>query len=168
MAQSRPLTSVSDALAGASAGIQVSQGSGQPGSDGATIRIRGTGTLNNSDPLVIVDGMEGTMDNLNPQDIESISILKDAAASAIYGSRAANGVILVTTKSGANKKISVTYTGMVSTSSPTNLIQFVSDYPTYMRLYNESITNLGNTGGFAQSTINTWLTAQKKPQRDYS
>lgn len=163
MAESRPITTVSNALAGVSSGVQVTQGSGQPGSEGATIRIRGTGTLNNSNPLVIVDGMEGSMDNLNPQDIESISILKDAAASAIYGSRAANGVVLVTTKSGSNKKLSVSYTGMLSTSTPTHIVNFVSDYPTYMRLLNESITNIGNSGGFAQSTIDAWVAANTSP-----
>ena len=74
------------------------QSKGNPTDDGATIRVRGTGTLNNASPLVLVDGMEASMDAVNPQDIETISVLKDAASAAIYGSRAANGVILITTK----------------------------------------------------------------------
>lgn len=91
----QPITNVSNALHGAP-GLFVNLGNSQPGVDRATIRIRGMGTLNNNNPLVLVDGIEYSMDELNPTDIESISVLKDASA-AIYGSRAANGVILVTT-----------------------------------------------------------------------
>lgn len=83
---SRPIASVSAVLNGLSAGVGVTQSSGQPGT-GATIRIRGTGTLNNSNPLVLVDGVEWDMDAVNPNDIESISILKDASSTAIYGSQ---------------------------------------------------------------------------------
>jgi TonB-dependent SusC/RagA subfamily outer membrane receptor len=88
-----------NALKGLAAGVNVTSASGQPGS-AARIRVRGTGTINNSDPLYIVDGMpiEGGLDYVNPTDIESIEVLKDAASGAIYGARAANGVILVTTK----------------------------------------------------------------------
>ena len=99
---SRPIASVSAVLNGLSAGVGVTQSSGQPGT-GATIRIRGTGTLNNSNPLVLVDGVEWDMDAVNPNDIESISILKDASSTAIYGSQGANGVILITTKKGSGK-----------------------------------------------------------------
>ncbi|MCD8260238.1 MAG: carboxypeptidase-like regulatory domain-containing protein [Bacteroides sp.] len=96
---SRPITNVSSALGELAAGVSVLQKSGQPGSDGATIRIRSTGTLNSgAGALVIIDGIEGTLDAVNPQDIENISILKDAASDSIYGAKAANGVILVTTK----------------------------------------------------------------------
>ena len=116
-AKSRPVTTVSAALAGLSAGVQVMQNSGQPGSDGATIRVRGVGTLNDANPLVLIDGMEGSMDNINAQDIETISILKDAASCAIYGSRAANGVILINTKRGKGR-ISVNYSGRFSLASP--------------------------------------------------
>lgn len=155
-ALSRPITNVSSALAGLSAGVQVMQNSGQPGSDGATIRVRGIGTLNNSDPLVIVDGMESVMDAINPQDIESISVLKDAAASAIYGSRAANGVILITTKKGKAGNLSVNYTGRVSYAQPTNLVDMVSNYADYMEWLNEAATNIGQKANFAQSTIDLW------------
>ena len=96
MVDSRPITSLSAGLSGMAAGVSVTQGSGgRPGNDGATIRVRGQGTLNNSDPLVVIDGVPGSMNDINPQDVESISVLKDAASSAIYGSRAANGVIPV-------------------------------------------------------------------------
>ena len=99
-----------NALKGLAAGVQVTTNSGQPG-DGARVRIRGIGTINNSDPLYIVDGMpiEGNLDYLSPNDIESIEVLKDAASGAVYGARAANGVVLVTTKRGKVGKVSVNY-----------------------------------------------------------
>lgn len=95
-----------NALKGLAAGVTVTSSSGQPGA-AARIRVRGIGTINNSDPLYIVDGMpiEGGLDYVNPSDIESIEVLKDAASGAIYGARAANGVVLVTTKSCAHKGI---------------------------------------------------------------
>lgn len=99
-----------NALKGLAAGVNVTSNSGQPGA-ASKIRVRGTGTVNNSDPLYIVDGMaiEGGFDFLNPSDIESIEVLKDAASGAIYGARAANGVILVTTKQGKKGKARVNY-----------------------------------------------------------
>ena len=115
--ENRNLTSVGQALAGTAPGVQVTQGSGEPGSDRLFISIRGVGTLNNGAPLVIVDGIEGNLNNLNPQDIESITVLKDAASSAIYGSRAANGVIVVKTKRGAkNQPTKFTYDASFATS----------------------------------------------------
>lgn len=92
------------------AGVTVTSSSGQPGA-AAQIRVRGIGTVNNSDPLYIVDGMplEGGLDYLNPNDIASIEVLKDAASGAVYGARAANGVVLVTTKTGKEGKTKVTY-----------------------------------------------------------
>ena len=163
MASGRPMINVSTALAGVSSGVTVRQGNGKPGSDTGTIRIRGIGTLNNSDPLIIIDGMEGALDAVNPQDIESISILKDAASASIYGSRAANGVILVTTKKGDSKKLNVTYNGIFSVAEPTNLLDFISDYPTYMRLINESARNIGTAEVFGSATISAWDTANKDP-----
>ncbi len=99
-----------NALKGLAAGVNVTSSSGQPG-EGSRIRIRGTGTINDSDPLYIVDGMpiDGGLDFVNPNDIESIEVLKDAASGAIYGARAANGVILVTTKKGKIGKASISY-----------------------------------------------------------
>src|SRR5690554_4113450 len=101
---------VEDALKGKVSGVQITQSSGQPGSD-SKVRIRGIGTVNNSDPLYIVDGMEvgGGISYLNPVDIESVEILKDAASAAIYGARAANGVLLVTTKKGTRGRATVNY-----------------------------------------------------------
>ena len=163
VSESRPITNISSALAGMSAGVQVRQSSGQPGSDGGTIRIRGVGTLNNASPLVLIDGIEGTLDAVNPNDVESISILKDAASSAIYGSRAANGVILVSTKKGKEGKINVSYSGRVSLSSPTNLIDMVTNYADFMEWMNESATNIGASPIFTQSTIDLWREKEKDP-----
>lgn len=163
-AESRPVTNVSSALAGLSAGVSVMQGSGQPGKDKATIRIRGLGTLNNSDPLVIIDGIEGDLNILNPNDIESVSVLKDAASASIYGSRAANGVILVTTKKGNKERIHVSYSGNVSVSKPSNLVDLVSDYPTYMRLVNESARNTGSPEIYSDKTIQAWVEANRNPE----
>ena len=100
LTESRPITNVSHALAGLAAGVNVQGTANQPGNDNASIKVRGQGTLNESSPLVIIDGVEAGINTVNPQDIESMTVLKDAASSAIYGSRAANGVILITTKQG--------------------------------------------------------------------
>src|SRR5690606_28601775 len=92
---SRPFATTSNALQGVAPGVTVTSGSGAPGNTGR-IRIRGIGTLNDANPLVLIDGVEGDLNLIDPNLIESINVLKDAASSAIYGSRAANGVILVT------------------------------------------------------------------------
>lgn len=157
VAETRPIGSLSAGLAGLSSGIQVRQGTGQPGKDGATLRVRGQGTLNNSDPLVLVDGVPGNMNDVNPQDVANVSILKDAASAAIYGSRAANGVILVTTKKGKEGTSSLSYNVRVSQQKPSNLIEMVSNYPRHMELVNEGFNNLTpNSGPFSQATIDDW------------
>lgn len=96
---SKPVMSTAQALAGLAPGLSVLQTSGRPGT-GATVKIRGTGTFSNAgtDPLVLIDGLSGNIDDIDPNDIQSISFLKDAASASIYGNRAANGVILVETK----------------------------------------------------------------------
>lgn len=163
--ESRPITNVSSALGGLAAGVQVSQTSGHPSDDGAKIRVRGTGTLNNSDALIIIDGIVSeTMDALNPQDIENISILKDAASSAIYGSRAANGVVLVTTKKGSRGKNVISFGATLSIAEPTKRNKFITDYADYMRLMNESYENVGNTRPlFPDSDIEAWEYAKAHP-----
>ncbi|MBB2151411.1 SusC/RagA family TonB-linked outer membrane protein [Pedobacter gandavensis] len=161
--ENRPVTNISSALAGLSSGVFVKQGSGKPGSDGATIRIRGTGTINNNNALVVVDGIVGSMDAVNPNDVESISILKDAAASSIYGSLAANGVILITTKKGTKGKTTVTYSGLASIAKPANLPTFVTDYITHMNLVNEGYRNLGQTPVYTDATIALWAAANANP-----
>ena len=107
----KPVIMTSMALQGVASGVTVTQSSGKPGGDGGTIRIRGIGTLGDSNPLVLVDGVEGNINGVDPNDIESISVLKDAASAAIYGSRAANGVILITTKRAKQGDVKVNYKG---------------------------------------------------------
>ncbi|KGE14482.1 TonB-dependent receptor [Sphingobacterium deserti] len=131
----KPITNLSQALQGGVTGLSVQQGSGLPGGDAASIKIRGISTLNNADPLVLVDGVPMDMNHIDPVTIESVTILKDAAAAAIYGARAANGVIVVTTKRGQAGQINVLYDGYYGVQTPTVLPEFV-DAPTYMRMYN--------------------------------
>jgi TonB-dependent SusC/RagA subfamily outer membrane receptor len=110
--EKQPVFQVSQALTGTVPGVTVVQSSGQPGQDVGTIRIRGLGSLGSgakNEPLVLIDGVQGDINGIDGGDIENISILKDAAASAIYGSRAANGVILITTKRAKQGKITVGY-----------------------------------------------------------
>ena len=121
--------------------VVITSNSGQPGS-GSKIRIRGTGTVNDSNPLFIVDGMpsENGIDYLNPTDIESIEVLKDAASAAIYGSRGANGVILVTTKEGTKGKTSLSYDFSYGISNPAKKVQLLNSEE-YKILINEMAVN---------------------------
>ena len=135
---------VEDALKGKVSGVQITQSSGQPGSD-SKVRIRGIGTINNSEPLYIVDGMivGGGINYLNPVDIESVEILKDAASAAIYGARAANGVILVTTKKGTKGKASVNYDVSDGWQNPWKKREILNAEE-YMVIMNEMQLNDGN------------------------
>ncbi len=118
------------------AGVTITAGEGRPGEDGSNIRIRGVGTLNNASPYILIDGIEsGSMDSIDPNDIESISVLKDASSAAIYGSKASNGVILITTKRGKTGAPRITYNGYIGVSSPTAVIDRVSSAE-YAMLYN--------------------------------
>lgn len=161
----RPVTNISSALGGLATGVSVAQSSGRPGSDGATIRIRGIGTLNNANALIVIDGIIGTMDAVNPNDVASISILKDAAAASIYGAQAANGVILITTKKGTPGKPKFTYTGIFSQARPNRIPSFVTDYVKYMQLYNEGAVNIGQSAPFPQSDIDAWTAAKLDPNK---
>ena len=129
---SRPVNSVVDALQGVVPGMNFSTGSGGGALDSQkSFNIRGTGTIgagSSVTPLVLVDGMEGDLNILNPQDIENISVLKDAAASSIYGSRAAGGVILVTTKKGKAGKTVVNYNNSLRFNSPLNMPEMANSY----------------------------------------
>lgn len=130
-------TNLTNTLAGKTAGVIANTRSGEPGEDNADILIRGKGTLGNTAPLIVVDGIAGrSFSRLNPEDIESISVLKDASA-AIYGARAANGVILVTTKRGKEGKVSVNYNGSYSISQPTRIPEMLNayQYGTYVNEY---------------------------------
>lgn len=148
LATTAPLR-MDNALKGLAAGVNVTSASGQPGA-AARVRIRGNGTINNSDPLYIVDGMpiEGGLDYLNPTDIESLEVLKDAASGAIYGARAANGVVLVTTKKGSKGKVHVNYNFSAGWQTAWKR-RDVLDATSYAVLTNESYINAGQPAPFA-------------------
>src|SRR5690606_37829254 len=153
--QSRPVGQSSAALQGMAPGVTVTQRSGKPGSDGATIRIRGIGTLSNADPLVLIDGVEGSINNIDPNLIESVSILKDAASSSIYGSRAANGVVLVTTKRGTGDKVTLSYNNYFGWQSPTNMPKLVNALD-HMLLTNEAYTNVGSSPLYPEDILEAY------------
>ncbi|MDD4515908.1 TonB-dependent receptor, partial [Massilibacteroides sp.] len=167
LTESRPITNISNGLAGMAAGVQVTSSSNRPGNDNSSILVRGQGTLNNSAPLIIIDGMEGNINSVNPQDIESLSILKDAASAAIYGSRAANGVILITTKQGKSGAMKVEYTGYVSFESINKTMTPVSNYADYMGLVNEGYLNSNQPAPFKQETIELWRSNENGDQLMY-
>lgn len=163
-AKSRPITDATQALANVAPGLQIMQSSGQPNGESFGISIRGTGTLNSSSPLVLIDGIEQSIGTVNPSDIATISVLKDAASCAIYGNRGANGVILITTKNGSsNGKVSIDFDANWSVAQPFKLIHQVSDYADYMEAINESFTNMGNSPQYSEATINQWREAKKSP-----
>lgn len=155
--ENRQVSSVSKALQGLAAGVQSTSTSGQPGSD-ATIRIRGVGSINASaDPLYVLDGVPygGSLNAINPSDIESISVLKDAASSALYGSRGANGVIIITTKKG--RKLGTTIDARVSQGFSKRAVKDYEKVSTdqYMEMYWEAIRNAGLTNGLSADVAAT-------------
>lgn len=136
----RPVVSTTLALQGIAPGVTISSTSGQPGSEGETVRVRGIGTLNNNDPLVLVDNVASSLNAVNANDIESISILKDAASSAIYGSRAANGVILITTKRAKEGKLSISLGGNLAMQSLIDKPKMLGAID-YLELYDLAVSN---------------------------
>lgn len=145
----RQVASTSNLLTGLAPGVTVTQQSGKPGGDGASIRIRGVGSIYSStSPLILVDNIPMSLDAIDPNDIESITILKDAASTAIFGSRAANGVILITTKRGEGQGIKLSYNGFLSKQKPTNLPEKV-DAVTHMEMVNVAHQNTtGNPNSY--------------------
>jgi TonB-linked SusC/RagA family outer membrane protein len=168
----RPVMNLGTALAGVAPGIRVTQGRGNPGDESVSIRVRGTGSFNNSDPLVLVDGIVADMVPLNTDDVESISILKDASAAAIYGSRAANGVILVTTKKGKrDESPKVTFTAMFAREQPITDLKFMSSTADFMELHNIAKVNANPTAtspDYNEATIAEWREANKNPNGLYT
>lgn len=150
----RPITSVAAGIQGIVPGLTVTASQGRPGSkDNTSIRIRGTGTLNNSDPYILIDGIEsGSMNQLDPNDIESISVLKDAASAAIYGSKAANGVILITTKRGATGRPVLSYNATFGWQTATGFINRMNsaDAAAY---YNKALEASGKAPRFTEEDI---------------
>ena len=141
---SRSISNVSSGLSGLVPGLQVSQTTSMAGNDNASLMIRGMGTVNNTSPLVVVDGMPDVdINRINMADVESISVLKDAASSAIYGSRAANGVVLVKTKGGKKGKFTVDYNNYFGVQQATYLPNFVYDPVVFMEMRNQAQRNEG-------------------------
>ena len=160
-----PVANVANALQGKLPGISVVQHSGMPGDDAPTIRVRGTGSLNDATPLVLVDGVERPFGQLDPNEIADISILKDASATAVFGVRGANGVILVTTKRGAPGKASVTVSASAAVQQISQFVDF-ADSHTYGKLWNYTAitdalpmsqwpgtTNIANYNDYANTGI---------------
>ncbi|HEY9260886.1 TonB-dependent receptor [Chitinophaga sp.] len=139
-ANGKPVTQLSQALQGGATGIFVTQRSGLPGDDAAAIKIRGLGTFLGGGPLVLVDGVPFDMNLLDPNTVESITVLKDAAAASLYGARAGNGVIIITTKRGVAGKPVVQYNAYAGAQTPSYMPDFV-DAATYMRMMNEANEN---------------------------
>ncbi|WP_289064062.1 TonB-dependent receptor [uncultured Zobellia sp.] len=134
--ENRPVTQVSQAITGQMPGVTVVQRSGRPGQSGGNISVRGVGSFGATpDALVLIDGIAGSMNDINPDDIKSISVLKDASSAAIYGARSANGVILITTKNGSENKFSINYNSYVGFNAATELPEFVNSWE-YAEMYN--------------------------------
>ena len=153
----RPVTDLTSALQGNVAGLNFASdatASGVGGETGAEIKfnIRGIGSINGGEPYVLVDGVEQSMQNVNPADIASISVLKDASASAVYGARAAYGVVLVTTKSGKKEKTRITYRGTVGFSSPINMPEMMNSLE-FAHYVNERNDNMGVKRLFSDQLI---------------
>ncbi|MCE6991179.1 TonB-dependent receptor [Dyadobacter sp. CY323] len=134
--ENRPVTQVAHAITGQMPGVTVTVGSGRPGANQGTIRVRGVGSFGATpDALVLVDGIPGTLNDISPDDIQSISVLKDASSAAIYGARSANGVILVTTKNGGPGKAKISYNGYVGFNKATKLPDFLNSWE-YAEMFN--------------------------------
>lgn len=151
--KNRPITSSSQALQNLP-GVYVNQTKGRPGADGANIRIRGLGTLNDNNPLILVDGVEYDINKINPNDIETISVLKDAASASIYGNRAANGVVLITTKRGIKGSSSVDYSGYFGSQAATKFPNVVTNTVEYMLGRNKALENEGKSAEYSDDLIN--------------
>ncbi|MFT3705311.1 MAG: TonB-dependent receptor [Agriterribacter sp.] len=150
--EGRPITNLSSALQGTMAGVTVTVNNGQPGNDQGTIRVRGIGTLGNSDAMVMVDGIVSSMNDINPSDIESITVLKDAASASIYGSRAANGVILITTKNAKKGEAIAHYNMDIGKQSMTATPDFIDSWQA-STLYNEALVNEGKSPKYSDEEI---------------
>lgn len=156
----RPVFNTTVALQGALPGVTVTQSNGQPGA-AATIRIRGIGTLGNNDPLILIDGVVAAFNDIDPNNIETISVLKDAASASIYGSRAAAGVILITSKRGKTGSMKVDYDAFYGYQQPVDKPKYL-DAVGFMEMYNEALTNEGAAPRYTQDFINNYLANNAK------
>jgi TonB-dependent SusC/RagA subfamily outer membrane receptor len=147
-----PVSSVNNILAGQLSGVTTVQYSGEPGSDAADIFVRGKATWVNSSPLIQVDGVERSMTDIDPNEIESITVLKDASATAVFGVRGANGVVLITTKRGQEGKAKISFSTTWSALTPTKMVEQASSYD-YALFYNQMRANDGLTPMFSDAVI---------------
>ncbi len=151
--ENRPVNNVSNLIAGQVAGVTAISGGGQPGKDGSSISIRGNSTFGGSNAaLVIVDGVESSLDNIDPNDIDNISVLKDASSSAIYGVRGGNGVIIVTTKRGKKGVLTLNYNTSIGVKEFTETPSFTNSFD-YATLRNEALVNDGNAPEFSAAQL---------------
>lgn len=165
------VTSVSEALQGQMPGVVAINTSSKPGADAADLFIRGKATWGNAAPLTLVDGVQRNFNDVDVNEIESVSVLKDASATAVYGVKGANGVILITTKRGENKKTVVNFSANFGFKQPTTKLEW-ADYPTSMKMYNEAVANDGLWDkAIPESTISAWqhalATGNYGPYNDY-
>lgn len=149
--EGKPVVNVLEALQGTTPGLVIQQTNSQPGNR-PSINIRGQNTLNNNDPLILIDGIIGDIQNVNPSDIQSISVLKDASSTAIYGSRASNGVMLIVTKKGSKDKVAVNYDFLYGMQEATYLPKPVDSW-IYAELRNEALVNSGKKIAFTPVQI---------------
>lgn len=157
---SRSLANVSTGLSGLVPGLLVSQTTSMAGKDEASLMIRGLGTVNNANPLIVVDGMPDVdLNRINMADVETISVLKDAASASIYGSRAANGVILITTRTGKKGKTSISFNGSYAIEKPSRSYDFMDDYPRALTLhqFRAASGTKRESYNFKDGTIDQWM-----------
>jgi len=164
--EKRTVAQTSLALQGLVPGVTVTQRSGKPGGDGGIISVRGKTTIGNNDVLVLIDGVESNINSIDPKSIESISVLKDAASSAIYGNRAANGVILITTKRAEEGKASVSYNSYVAKGVPTNVPRYVGavDFMKYISIAKRAV---GMTPEYSEEYIKEYETGVARNDPNY-
>jgi len=156
----RPAPNAANLLQGRVTGLQITQPSAEPGRDNPNFLIRGRGSFGGStSPLILIDGVTGSFNNLSPDDIENITVLKDAASASIYGARAANGVILVTTKKGRKGQTTVNYRVNVARHIPTELPDFITNSAEYMEMYNAAATRTGAAFKYPQADIDAYRNA---------
>lgn len=152
--EGKPVMNVVEALQGTASGLVIQQSNSAPGSR-PSINIRGLNTMNDNSPMVLIDGIIGDIQNVNPSDIESISVLKDASSTAIYGSRASNGVILITTKKGSTEKNEIAYDMKFGWQTPTFLPKIVDSW-VYAEMRNEALLNSGYHTAFTPEEIENY------------
>ena len=152
----RPVSSLEQAMQGQLSGLTIVDQGGSPGNSDIFLRVRGVTTLSNNNPLIIVDGIEQPLSDINPADIASVSILKDASSTAIYGSRAANGVVLITTKRAKAGKVSVTYDGLYAIQRAISKPEHM-ELEAYMRLQNVAFVNVGSAPKYTEQQIQDYV-----------